>query len=135
MPITRAKADTYFESHVRGPVWSGFGTTLRDAAIAHAKRLVSRFLRDNLDTDDTTDADFPRHDCAVYEQALHLLENGPSMSSASEQSLPVPISTDPGAAGADKAKQADPTMMSKEALRYLNGMPSRGGAFLTLERG
>lgn len=76
MSIDITGANTYFgESvHIQNATWTKIPQARRIAALAHAKRLIMSFLGDtSLDETVTTDADFPRHDAAVYEQALWML--------------------------------------------------------------
>jgi len=91
MAITLAAANTYFEdrNHPEAAIWAAFDSDQQDAAIAQAKRLLMRQRMvpyytvsgtdpgdqtNTLDTDTTSDTDFPREDLATYEQALHILK-------------------------------------------------------------
>jgi hypothetical protein len=84
MAIDVAGASAYFAAgrHIRASVWARYsdGPT-RQGAVAHALAMVRRLLPEGVTIDAATTAytDFPRYDAAVYEQALHLLENGPGM--------------------------------------------------------
>lgn len=83
MAIDVAGASAYFASgkHIRASVWAQYSDAkTREAAVFHALTMVRRLLPDTVTLSTTTTAynDFPRHDAAVYEQALHLLENGPA---------------------------------------------------------
>lgn len=88
MAITRALADTYFNTHTEKGIWYAFDQTQRDNGIAMAKRRLTEELSKPdytlsgtspetqprlLDTDTTTDSNWPREDLAVYEQALHMM--------------------------------------------------------------
>tara|TARA_Y100000310_G_scaffold211955_1_gene212754 strand:+ start:349 stop:735 length:387 start_codon:yes stop_codon:yes gene_type:complete len=72
-------ADGYFakDNHSRAGVWGKFSSDLKKAAIAEAKRDLTRILKRELDEpSDATDlTEFPRDDYAIFEQALYRLEN------------------------------------------------------------
>ena len=76
MGIDIIGANTYFGAtvHVKSEAWTRIPQARRIAAIAHATRLIASRLEDPLETDTTVDGDFPRHDAAVYEQALWMIE-------------------------------------------------------------
>lgn len=76
MAIDITGANAYFGAsvHIRSESWTKIPQARRIAAIAHATRLIESRLEDDLETDATVDGDFPRHDAAVYEQALWMLE-------------------------------------------------------------
>lgn len=75
MPIDITGANTYFgaTTHIRSEDWTRLPQSRRIAAIAHATRIITGRLEDLLETADTIEDDFPRHDAAVYEQALWML--------------------------------------------------------------
>ena len=92
MAINLELANKYFlvGSHVNAHVWSAFESEDRKAAINTARLKIMRAraypiptdsdtspaAQDTLlDTDTTTESDFPREDLAVYEQAIWLLVN------------------------------------------------------------
>jgi len=76
MAIDIAGANTYFGAtvHIRSEAWTRIPQARRIAALAHATRLIESRLEDDLETDATVAGDFPRHDAAVYEQALWMLQ-------------------------------------------------------------
>lgn len=76
MAIDITGANTYFGAtvHTRSDVWTRIPLARRVAAIANAKDLIQSRFEDDLETDTTVAGDFPRHDAAVYEQALWMLE-------------------------------------------------------------
>lgn len=76
MPIDITGANIYFGAsvHVKSEAWTRIPQTQRIAAVAHATRLIESRLDDPIETDATLDGDFPRHDAAVYEQALWMLQ-------------------------------------------------------------
>ena len=76
MAIDIAGANTYFGAtvHIRSESWTRIQLARRIAAVAHATRLIESRLADDLETDATVAGDFPRHDAAVYEQALWMLQ-------------------------------------------------------------
>ena len=80
MAITVLLADDYFLKHLSGGVWTRYSTEQRQTGIDYAKRFFASLSGgDEVDDDTTTNADFPRPDCAVYEQALYMLRNSPDM--------------------------------------------------------
>lgn len=123
MAITKANADLYFAAtnHPRSSIWLGFGANDRTGALAHAKRIVSRYLRGSVDEEATADGDFPRHDLAVYEQALWSLENSPIIRDGRDEA-PEAIADDPEET--DSARMSSPDILAPEARRWL----VRGGA-------
>ena len=76
MAIDIAGANTYFGAtvHIRSEAWTRIPQARRIAALAHATCLIESRLEDDLETDATVAGDFPRHDAAVYEQALGMLQ-------------------------------------------------------------
>ncbi|MDD5677127.1 MAG: hypothetical protein PHW60_03930 [Kiritimatiellae bacterium] len=76
MAIDITGANTYFGAmvHIKSEAWTTIPQAKRIAAIAHAARLIASRLEDDLETDTTVDGDIPRHDAAVYEQALWMLQ-------------------------------------------------------------
>jgi len=77
MAIDITGANTYFgvTAHTKSDIWTKIPLARRIAAIAHATRLIQNRLGDaDIETDTTEARDFPRHDAAVYEQALFILE-------------------------------------------------------------
>jgi hypothetical protein len=135
MAIDLAGANIYFapDTHTAAATWAKFDSgTIKSAAIAQAKAQIKRLLEDptDLDTDTTTDDDFPRHDAAVYEQALHLLLTGPAAADA-DQSAPRAV-MDPNL-GRQQVRTVDrpPPQYAPEALRWLCRHPG----MVTLARG
>jgi len=87
MAIDITGANKYFgESvHVNSSAWTTVTEPRRIAAIAHATRDIERFIGDTLlDEAETDHGDFPRHDAAVYEQALFLLKKQDRLSTIDE---------------------------------------------------
>jgi len=128
MAIDINGADTWFGStvHIKASIWAGFSATLRTAAVAQAKRFLERALADGigygvsyeLDTDATTDSDFPRHDAACYEQALWMLEHSDAVPNG-QQSSPKFIA----GKSSGKIKPPMPPAIAPEALRWLVNRP------------
>ena len=114
--ITRALADTYFgtTNHILSSVWTGYSTTLRDAAIAHAKRDCSQALGEDIEAQTVNATDYFYPDRAVYEQALYILDNS-SHTSNGESAAPKWQTVDRD--GTDKEK--DMHFLGKEAQRWL----------------
>ena len=79
MAITRDLANAYFGTNISGELWTRYSEERKQAAIDHAQRFLSTCVEGDLDTDTTSDGDFPRNDCAVYEQALYTLQNAPGL--------------------------------------------------------
>jgi hypothetical protein len=71
-------------------------------------------LRTTLNETATTGGDFPRHDLAVYEQALWSLENSPILSDGREDS-PDALADDPE----EDKRLALPEILSPEARRWI----------------
>ena len=76
MAIDITGANTYFGAtvHIRSEAWTRIPQARRIAALAYATCLIESRLEDDLETDATVAGDFPRHDAAVYEQALWMLQ-------------------------------------------------------------
>lgn len=79
MAINTTLADDYFGKHIAGAIWNRYTTQQKQAAIEHATRILETILENDIDDDTTIDGDFPRDDCAVYEQALYTLQNAPDL--------------------------------------------------------
>ena len=77
MAIDITAANIYFGPavHIRSEAWTRIPQARRVAAIAHAARLIASRLEDDLETDATVAGDFPRHDAAVFEQALWMIDS------------------------------------------------------------
>jgi hypothetical protein len=121
MAIDKSGADTYFGSgvHIMNAIWIGFSDALRTAAVAHAKMLMALWIDDDLDTDTTTDADFPRHDCACYEQALWMLKKSNAVPNG-EQTGPKFVAAD---GDSKPAPEANGFSLAPEAARFLAKNP------------
>lgn len=132
MAINAAGATSYFQGHPRGVVWQKAGDPLKEGAITHARRVLSRAVGRALNDSESAyvEGDLVRDEYAVYEQALHMIENG--LLSNAEGTAPAFISTDPKAGkGKRSAKQRDPALIAPEARNWL-GISSYG---LRLSRG
>lgn len=117
--IDRSGALTYFDAnnHPRGAVWGGFGESQQTAAIAAARRTLSRALGRALNDDEAAyaEGDSIREEYAVYEQALWMLENG--VIANGENSAPAFVATDPERV--DNARDSQKNIFAPEALRWL----------------
>ena len=116
--ITRALADAYFapDIHINGSAWGRFGESTRDAAIAHAQRIISRTIESEI-TDETIDeSDGYRPDYAVYEQALYMAVNSAAIARG-DMVGPMTMSID--LSEGDKTRKKDKSIISPEALRWL----------------
>ena len=116
--IDYAASLTYFRNHPHGAVWTAAGATQGAAAIAHARRTLSRALARPLDDYETTyiEGDTEREEYAVYEQALWSIENGIVAGGDGATPLPV-LSSSPDSP--DSARQSDRQFFAPEALRWL----------------
>lgn len=76
MAININQANLYFSNsnHIKHSIWADIDDDDKQAAIGHAKRLIALILDTTINESTTSDSDFPRHDIAVYEQALWMLE-------------------------------------------------------------
>lgn len=124
MSIDVSGANIYFGSsnHVKYATWTGISNALKTAAIAHAKRVIARFIADDtgdLDTDTTADTDFPREDVAVYEQALWMIQQSDVVVNGEESA--------PKLLGANSEGNVDQInfgwTISPEAMRFLIRYP------------
>lgn len=132
MSFTVANANTYFDGHVQKRAWAGYSVDEQTAALTHAERLVRRAVGVALTTDASEEGDAPRHDLAVYEQALYLLRNGPN---TPEGGAPAFVAMDQGNPG--RPREQDTGLLCPEARRWLivpraNGTPA---PFVELFRG
>ena len=120
MAIDITGANTYFGAtvHIRSEVWTKIPLARRIAALAHATRLIESRLDDDLETDTTMDGDFPRHDAAVYEQALWMLESDVLDALIKEQVLN-PKQTGGSLAANIRAMQSLNSLIAPAALRFL----------------
>jgi hypothetical protein len=120
MAIDITGANTYFgvTVHIRSEAWTQIPQARRIAAIAHATRLIESRLEDPLETDATVAGDFPRHDAAIYEQALWMIETDAFDGSIRAQVL------DPKQSGGSlaanlRAMQSLNSLIAPNALRLL----------------
>jgi len=77
MAIDITGANAYFgaSAHTRSESWTKLPQAKRVAAIAQATDFIDNRITEDLETDATVTGDFPRHDAAVYEQALWMIES------------------------------------------------------------
>lgn len=128
MSIDHDGAINYFTQHLRAQVWNGFAAPQQIAAIAHAKRVLSRAIDDNIDDETIDTADYVyRPDYAVYEQALWMLENG--VIANGEQSAPAFVAS--SAETPDNVRDTQKALLSPEAMRWLGCT----GPMLVMSRG
>ena len=122
MSFTIARANTYFAGHIQRRTWNDFPAEDKTAALVHAERILRRSKGAALSDTVTTDADAPREDLAVFEQALYLLRNGP----ASQQGgLPGHVSMDQ--ANPSAPREQDIGTICPEAMRWLASPNNLGG--------
>ncbi len=109
-------ADEYFRAghHVRGGVWGAYSEAQRAAAVASARRILSRGLSRSMrdDLGEYEEGDRYRDDFAVYEQALYMLEHGRIVDT--DAGAPYAIAVDTG-----PAPESPTGLYSPEALRWL----------------
>ncbi|MDD5677472.1 MAG: hypothetical protein PHW60_05695 [Kiritimatiellae bacterium] len=120
MAIDITGANTYFGAavHVKSESWTQIPKAQRIAAIAHAMRLIASRLDDPLQTNATVDGDFPRHDAAIYEQALWMLEAETLDASVKAQVLN-PKQQGGSLAANIRAMQSLNNLIGPAALRFL----------------
>lgn len=121
MSLSVSGANEYFaeDKHLKSSSWNRYSEKQKAAAIAWAKGTINDALNGiTLDTETTTEADFPRHDAAVYEQAIYTLE--------ACKVLPMAASPTPQEMFPDKEKDvsgsvavADPYALCKAAMMFL----------------
>lgn len=122
MSFTVARANTYFSGHIQRRTWNDFPAEDKTSALVHAERILRRSKGAALSDTVTTDADAPREDLAVFEQALYLLRNGP----ASQQGgLPGHVSMDQ--ANPSAPREQDLGAICPEAMRWLASPNNLGG--------
>ena len=115
MSINQDGATAFFATHIRGAVWNGFEQQ-QVVAIAHAKRILNRFINSNIDSEPVNASDYVyRPDFAVYEQALWMLENG--VIANGEQSAPAFVASDPEKP--DNVRDSQKALIAPEAMRWL----------------
>jgi len=124
MAIDVTGANTYFgvTVHVKAATWTEVSANLKAAAVAHAKRVVARFLNikvSELDADTTDDDDFPRHDVAVYEQALWMVQQSDAVVNGEESAPKVIGSKSEGAVEQENFGWT----IAPEAMRFLVEYP------------
>jgi hypothetical protein len=125
MAIDITGANTYFLQHFKNDVWLSFPLAARTAAVASARRLLSKALgRPINDVNDWaayTEGDVANEGAAVYEQSLYFLQTGRIADGASP-SAPYPTAMPQAGAPASKpvTPEASPRpIYSDEALRWL----------------
>lgn len=118
-------ADLYFASsnHTGATAWASFGRQARAAAVAEARRLLSRALRRALDDElpAYVEGDTCRDDFAVFEQALFILRNSTSAINGGVTPYPAAVPTTN-----DEDQQPEPTYaggICAAALAWL-GVPA-----------
>lgn len=115
--IDLAGANTYFAptNHINAPLWSAFTQDQKTAAIAQAKRQLSRHIQLDIEEEDTDADKWYQPDYAAYEQALHILLKSDAVPNG-EQNGPKHISTQ----NDSEAPRASPAgLIAPEALRWL----------------
>jgi hypothetical protein len=119
MAIDITGANAYFGATVntRSETWTKIPLPRRVAAVAQAKDLIQSKFDAALETDTTVAGDFPRHDAAVYEQALWMLEMDTMDASLKAQMIdPKQI----GSLAANlRAVQSLNTMLTPLAVRFI----------------
>lgn len=107
-------------NHYKAAVWSAFEQYRKIAAIATARRILSRaiFPKRSLNDNEAaySEGDARRDEYAVYEQALWLLEHGQVADASGSAPVPVLIG-EVDSAGVDSDGVAG--LFAPEALRWL----------------
>ena len=124
MAIDITGANAYFGSsvHIHTETWTKIPLPRRIAALAQATDFIRSRLEDELETDTTVAGDFPRHDAAVYEQALWMLEAAALDSSIREQVLN-PKQQGGSLAANIRAMQTLNSLVAPAAVRFLFVFP------------
>ena len=122
MSFTVARANTYFAGHIQRRTWNEFAAEDKTAALVHAERILRRAAGRALVDTVTTDADQPREDLAVFEQALYLLRNGPA---TQQGGLPGHVSMDQ--ANPSAPREQDMGAICPEAMRWMSVPNALGG--------
>ena len=124
MAIDITGANAYFGATVntRSETWTKIPLPRRVAAVAQAKDLIQSKFDAALETDTTVAGDFPRHDAAVYEQALWMLEAAALDSSIREQVLN-PKQQGGSLAANIRAMQTLNSLVAPAAVRFLFVFP------------
>lgn len=122
MSFTVARANTYFAGHIQRRTWNEFAAEDKTAALVHAERILRRSVGRALVDTVTTDADQPRDDLAVFEQAKYLLCNGPA---TQQGGLPGHVSMDQ--ANPSAPREQDMGAVCPEAMRWLSVPNALGG--------
>ncbi len=119
MTITPATAAAYFaaDNHIHSKLWTGAEEKTRAAALAMARRTITRALADVYDAEsDVADSDAVAYAYAVYEQALHVL----IAQGVGNVEGTVPAWPAHGPDADEKtARQASPETLCKEARLWL----------------
>ena len=117
MPASVQNAEAYFAptNHIRSAAWARFQPEQKAAAIAQAKRILSRAcssedIEEDFDTDEDSNPEY-----AIYEQALYMLQNLP-MANADE-TFSIADAADPESD--TKTKRPDQGTIAPEARRWL----------------
>lgn len=113
-------AQAYFggNTHYKSAVWSAFDQGRRIAAVASARRTLSRVLGRSLRDNEPAfaEGDRRRDEFAVYEQALWMLEHGQIADASGFAPVPV-LTGEVDKAGVDADGVAG--LYAPEALRWL----------------
>ena len=120
--VGRAAADTYFMvgNHVRTEAWAPLSAKQKDAALAHAARIVSREIGDEVADESVIASSYYRPDYAVFEQALAMMLRTGVIPNA-ERTGPhyLAVGDEGEDAAADDEKLPDPYALCSEAAAYL----------------
>ena len=119
--INLAGADAYFDvlNHPRSAQWSEFDEDQKKAAIAHAIRVLSRFLGSSIESETEVTSTYYYPSYAAYEQALFSLVNGQAIADG-EQAGPHFLAQDPDEGGTGGVRKGNsPDAICAEAALYM----------------
>lgn len=117
MAANVSNAEKYFAptNHIRASAWARWDPELKAAAIAQAKRILNRAcdssdIEVDIETDEAINPEY-----AIYEQALHSLQNMPYANT--DGSFAIVEAADP--TSPTKARVPDARAIAPEALAWL----------------
>ncbi len=116
--IDYASSLSYFEGHLKSETWSQAAEPGGTAAIAQARKILSRGLGRAMNDSEAaySEGDTTRDEFAVYEQALFLIENGAIANGSGSGAQPILTGSidDPGL-----PRTGERGLYAPEALRWL----------------
>lgn len=119
MNITIARANEYFSRHVSCEAWNEYSSEQKEAALAQARRDLSRALGRAIRDDEPpyAEGDRTRDEYAVYEQAVYTLLREVNPRGVTDSPVPSLNQTEIPAAG--KSRMSGYGKYAPEALSWL----------------